>query len=233
MYILMYVREEVVQTPRFITVEGGEGVGKSSFLKRLHSELESKGLDIIVTYEPGGTDTADAMRSIFKNPSPEDPLLPEAELFLVSAARSQHIGKKLIPAIKKGKWILCDRFYDSTRVYQGIMNNIPEEKYESIISASVNNFEPDLTFLLDCPIDTILERIGNRREASKLASGEDECEDRFDSRGREYHEGLKRCFLEIAEKFQKRIVVLDSSLGIDELVGRAISVLEERFGKNI
>ena len=104
----------------FLTVEGGEGVGKSLFTSLLKKLLEDRGIEVLTSHEPGGTPVATAVREIFLAPPGEDPLEPLTELYLVSACRAQHVGRIIRPALERGQWVLCDRYYDSTRVYQGI-----------------------------------------------------------------------------------------------------------------
>ena len=216
-----------MQRGRFITVEGGEGVGKSLFMSLLVTKMGESGIHPVRTREPGGTPSADRIREIFKHPPQEDALLPLTELFLVSAARAQHIGKMVRPTVERGEWVLCDRFYDSTRVYQGAMAGIPEATYEPVIAISVEGVHPDITFLLDCPVDLALQRIKGRI----LADGRQEVrKDRFDSATHDYHEKLRQAFLAVSRGFPDRIVLVDSSGDPQCMVDQALRLMVAKFG---
>jgi dTMP kinase len=212
---------------KFISVEGGEGVGKSLFSKLLNEALSDRGITVVTSHEPGGTPLAQKIRELFKNPPEDDPILPKTELFLVSAARAQHLGRKINPALKRGDWVLCDRFFDSTRVYQGIMGGLPEDTIESILTASTDGVIPDLTFLLDCDTELALARIGSRNSGAAKDSLE---QDRFDSATREWHEKLKSAWLKIANLFPDRIVVLDASLAPEALLSEALIIMAKKIG---
>lgn len=204
----------------FISIEGGEGVGKSLFSASLQKYLESKNIPVLKTYEPGGTPAADFLRHTFLNPPPEESFLPETELFLVSAARAQHVGKRLRPTLAQGVWILCDRYADSARVYQGVMNGLSEDLVEGVIRLSTNNLEPDITFLLDCDVGIALERMTQR-------GGE---KSRFDAKKKEYHEELRRAFLQIAKRFPHRVHILDASQSPEKVLQDAIKIIEAKRG---
>ena len=209
---------------RFITIEGGEGVGKSSFAKMLSSEIERWDLDVLNTREPGGTKVADQIRQIFLIPPQDEPLLPNAELCLVSAARAQHVEHVIRPALNQGCWVLCDRFSDSTRVYQGYLGNISSEHVEYLIKLSTNGVEPDLTFVLDCPVEISLARV-EKRNPSKTG----ETANRYDLATVNTHKALRRAFLQIAEDYSDRVVVIDASGSVEHAVAQAVSVLKDRF----
>lgn len=208
---------------KFISVEGGEGVGKSSFIEALTERLGAKGLDVVGTREPGGTPTAQAIRQIFMSPPGDDPLDVKAELFLVSAARCQHLQKLIKPSLKKGSWVICDRFHDSTRVYQGVGGGVPEEELETLIDLSVGDSHPDLTFLLDCDVQVAMERVAGRAES-------EESGNRYDEASASFYKTLRDGFLTMARRFPDRIVVLDASQTKDHVLGQALEELERRFG---
>ena len=208
---------------KFITIEGGEGVGKSVFSSALRDHLESNGRKIVMSHEPGGTPLADAIRNLFKNPPENDDILPETELFLISAARAQHIGCKIVPAMEQGKWVLCDRFADSTRVYQGAMGGIPSDQLEKVILSSLKGLKPDLTFLLDCDPDIAIKRIEVR------SSGGQNGSDRYDSASRDWHYRLRKAWLEIADRFPERIHILNANQPPHDVLRDAVKVLAE-FG---
>ncbi len=209
---------------KFITVEGGEGVGKSVFTKDLRAALEAKGINLVVTFEPGGTPTANRMREVFLTPPKEDPFLPEAEFCLVSAARAQHVGRKVIPALNAGSWVLCDRFADSARVYQGMLAGISERDVENLVTFTTFGLEPDLTFVLDCTVDVSLARLNKRGEHPAA-----QAVTRFDAAKKQSHEKIRQCFLNLRERFPNRIVVLNTDQDRAEILKEALKVIEERF----
>ncbi|MBF0441095.1 MAG: dTMP kinase [Oligoflexales bacterium] len=214
---------------KFITIEGGEGVGKTLLIEGLVKEFTEKGASFIQSYEPGGTPTADFLRQLFKRPFKDDPLFPLAELFLVSTARVQHIEGKLRPAVMSGKWIICDRYYDSTRVYQGILPGIPEEKVETVIKNSAFDFDPEVTLLLDCPTSVVLNRL-KRRENDHVNDGGEDRPDRFDNADGIYHEKLRQAYLDVAGKFPHRIHVIDASGTPEGILREAINIIESKIG---
>lgn len=213
----------VVSHGRFISVEGGEGVGKSSFLKGLEEYLQEAGVNVVATREPGGTPTAQAIRQVFMSPPQDDPLDPKSELFLVSAARCQHLEKLIKPSIAQGKWVLCDRFHDSTRVYQGIGGGVPQDELETLIKLSVGSWDPELTFLLDCDVQVALQRVAQRIES-------DESGNRYDEASVAFHETLRAGFLGLSKRFSERFVILDAEKSQGEVLQQAVAEIESRFG---
>lgn len=207
----------------FITVEGGEGVGKSSFIQNLKKLLHDQLGDVQITREPGGTYTAEKLRSIFKLPSKADPLTKESELLIVAAARSQHITHFIKPNLVAGRWVLCDRFIDSTLVYQGALGGLERNKIDNILAFASQNVQPDITFLLDCEIDISLKRLSQRSELE----AQEPC--RFDEQGRSFHEKVRKAYLSLAESAPGRIVKLDASKASMDSAIEAYSILQERF----
>jgi dTMP kinase len=212
---------------RFISVEGGEGVGKSTFIRALADRFKDRGIPLAVTREPGGTKVADLIRHVFSAPIPDEPLFMGTEALLVSAARCQHVEWFVKPRLKDGVWVLSDRFADSTRVYQGIIGGIDDTTLEGLISFSTSGVAPDLTFLLDCSVDITSKRLSGRREASVTRSDEIS---RYDQQNRAFHERLRLAYQSLARKFPERIVVLDAALAPEAVLAQAWQVLETRFG---
>lgn len=205
----------------FITCEGGEGVGKSSFFEKLHLALTKKGLDVVKTREPGGSPVAEAIRSIFNNPPSGEKLAAESEFFLVSAARVQHLLSKVVPNLDAGKWVLCDRFTDSSLVYQGILGGLPRDFMNAVNRVASFNLVPHTTFLLDCPVEVSLSRVTKRNI-------ENSQDTRYDRADRSYHVKIREAYLQLAEEFKSRYVILDSQRSTDDLVKDALIKLEER-----
>lgn len=195
---------------RFITFEGGEGVGKSTLMHALADWLKTIPCEVVVSREPGGTGIADAIRQLFKSPPAGEEILPETEALLVSAARAQHVKEMVRPSLNKGHWVLCDRYADSTRVYQGLLGGIAMNDLEWLVHFSTKGLEPHLTFLLDCEVDISLSRIQNG------GGGRDDAA-RFDQAGKVVHERLRRGFRQVAGFYPARFYILDASKPASEI----------------
>jgi dTMP kinase len=211
---------------RFITLEGGEGTGKSTLLVGLAAAIRAKGVELTVTREPGGTPAADRIRGLFGAPPDGDPLLIETEALLVSAARAQHVGRLLKPTLARGGSVLCDRYHDSMRVYQGVLGGVDRAFLEQLIAGSTKGLDPDLTFLLDCDVAVARARLTQRRE------GEDEKDAvrRFDDAKAATHNKVRRGFKELAERWPERFVTLNAADAPEAVLAQAVAVLEARFG---
>lgn len=191
----------------FISCEGGEGVGKTAFIKQLSQQLRLHlQIEPILTREPGGTKIGEKIREVFNHPPSDEILSTESEFFLLSAARSQHVQCKIQPALKLGCWVICDRFYDSSYVYQGHVKGLAFDFMEPIIKASCHGLHPDLTFLLDCPVDVSLERIQYR----EVAQNKNYRATRFDKEHRDFHERIRQAYLDVAQKSPQRFHILNT-----------------------
>lgn len=188
---------------RFITFEGGEGAGKSTQIRRLAESLGARNVPVIETREPGGTDAAEAIRERLLSGSVKE-LGPEAEALLFAAARADHVDRLIRPALERGDWVLCDRFFDSTRVYQGEIGGVDAAMLESLERIAVGRYRPDLTMVLDVP-----SSVGLGRVASRLAETGGEP-DRFEEEDAELHERRRQAFLEIAKSAPERCVVINA-----------------------
>lgn len=204
----------------FITFEGGEGSGKTTQIKLLADKLKEQGQDVIITREPGGTAEAEKIRSLLVNRDGGD-WTPLAEVLLLFAARSMHVEKLIKPALAAGKTVICDRFTDSTRAYQSYGHGLPIETVESINKTTLNGFEPEVTFILDLPVETGLARAGKRltEDASK--------EDRFEKLKIDFHERLRQGYLDIAKKNPKRCMVINA----DDSVEAVAAAIHDRLQK--
>jgi dTMP kinase len=209
---------------RFMTVEGGEGAGKTCFTAGLAEALRGRGLPLLTTREPGGTPVADYLRTLFAAPPGGEALAVETEALLVSAARAQHVARRIEPALAAGEWVLCDRFADSMRVYQGAVGGLASEGLEAMIRVSTRGLAPELTFLLDLDVGSALARLASRADAAKDGIG------RFDRAQRSFHERLREAYLALAAKEPRRFVTLDADQQPQALVDQALRHVEARFG---
>ena len=205
-------------TGRFITLEGGEGTGKSTQIRRLAAALEKKGIAVLCTREPGGSPGAEEIRKLMVEGEPGrwDAV---TETLLAYAARVDHVARTIGPALLADKWVISDRFNDSTFAYQGVGRGLARETIRRIDSAVLDDFAPDLTLILDLDVKTGLERALARSGA----------ENRFEKFGAEFHEKLRQAFLDIAKRSPERCRVIDAS-GTEEQVAEAIfAAVSRRF----
>jgi dTMP kinase len=207
---------------RFITLEGGEGAGKSAQGRRLAAKLRELGLEIVATREPGGTPHAEALRALILSGRLREHG-PAAEALAFSAARINHIDALIRPALARGAWVVCDRFADSTRAYQGAAGRLPAGFIDRLEQVVVGADRPDLTLLLDLPPEQGLARATARRGGADGA-------DRFEAEGLEFHRTLRAGYLAIARAAPERCVVIDASA--DEIsVGEAVwAAVRSRLG---
>jgi len=197
---------------KFITFEGGEGAGKSTQAAMLALRLQSQGLAVQLTREPGGSPGAEIIRHVLLTGAAK-PLGADVEAMLFAAARDDHVQCTILPALRSGKWVVCDRFADSTRVYQGILGQVDQKLINVLERVSVGELSPDLTVLLDLPVQAGLER-------AKLRRGNAQA-DRFEGEGAEFHERLRDAYLAVAAREPDRCVVIDASAS-KEVVANAI-----------
>lgn len=207
--------------PRFITLEGGEGAGKSTLARKLAQRVEALGLAVELTREPGGSERAEAIRVAILSGAIK-PHGPFAEALMFSAARIDHIDSRIRPALAKGSWVICDRFLDSTRVYQGVSGTIDATVLAELEAVTVDGLMPDLTLILDLDPE-----IGLKRAAHRRAPGE--SSDRFESETLDFHRRLREGFLAIAEREPGRCVVLDATRAPDALADAAWAAISERL----
>jgi dTMP kinase len=205
---------------KFITFEGGEGAGKSTQAAMLASQLESYGLGVQLTREPGGSPGAEIIRHVLLTGAAK-PLGADVEAMLFAAARDDHVRCTILPALRSGKWVVCDRFADSTRVYQGILGQVDEKLINVLERVSVGELCPDLTVILDLPVQLGLERARLRRGDAQA--------DRFEGEGAEFHEKLRDAYLAIAAREPERCVVIDASASKDGVASAIWQAVQSRL----
>lgn len=206
---------------RLITFEGGEGAGKSTQVARLAASLRAAGLAIVATREPGGTPGGEAIRELLVEGAPGR-WSPLTETLLLLAARHDHVRRVIEPARDAGEWVLCDRFADSTRVYQGIAGGIGLGLVDELHRMVLGDLQPDLTLVLDLPAPVGLAR----RRASA-------GENRFERMAEDYHERVRAGFLAIARDAPGRCVVIDASPSEETVARRIRAAVDGRFGLDL
>jgi dTMP kinase len=206
---------------RLVTFEGGEGAGKSTQIERLAATLRGAGLDPLVTREPGGTPGAEQIRELLVEGLPER-WLPLSEALLLLAARYDHVVRHIAPALADGRWVLCDRFMDSTRVYQGLAGAVGEAVIDRLHATVLGDLRPDLTVILDVPVATGL---GRRQEA---AGGQ-----RYERMSNAFHERVRAGFLALARAQPERCVVVDATRPVDTVADVIRDLVARRFGVDL
>lgn len=184
----------------FITIEGVEGAGKTTQINSLKTALKRSGFKVTITREPGGTKISDQIREILLSQKNRR-MVPLCELFLYEASRAQHVEEVILPALKKGKIVISDRFYDATWVYQGYGRGISRKSIEKLNLFATGGLEPDLTIVIDCPIDKGLTRIRSHRKNL----------DRLERERRSFHECVRRGYLKLASLDPRRVKVIDGN----------------------
>ena len=203
---------------KFITLEGSEGVGKTTNLEHIKTLLNEQGIDYIVTREPGGTELGEQLRELLLGHK-HDGMADETELLMMFAARAEHLHKVIKPALKKGRWVLCDRFTDATYAYQGGGRGIDNERIKILEDYVQGDCRPDLTLLLDAPIEVGRERAGKRS-----------APDRFEKEQTDFFNKVRDAYLQRASNEPERMKVIDASLEL-EAVTEQISVIINSFIK--
>jgi dTMP kinase len=199
---------------RFITLEGSEGAGKSSNLAYLQARLEQAGVDLVVTREPGGTPIGEAIRQLLLDHRNTD-MLDDTELLLMFAARSQHLRELILPSLEAGTWVLCDRFTDASYAYQGGGRGIPVERIATLEDWVQGELRPDLTLLLDIPVDQGLARAGARS-----------APDRFEREQGDFFRRVRQAYLDRARADTGRYRVIDASGSLEQVQAQIDHVLE-------
>jgi dTMP kinase len=205
---------------KFITFEGGEGTGKSTQAKVLAERLKTLGLAVTVTREPGGSPGAEVIRHVLLSGAAK-PLGAEAEAMLFAAAREDHIAHTIKPALDRGHWVVCDRFADSTRVYQGVLGHVDPRLIKRLEKITVGDNKPDLTIILDTPAEIGLARANARRGNAEV--------DRFESEDIAFHERLRDAYRQLSVSEPDRCVLIDASETPERVAERVWSTVTRRL----
>ena len=204
----------------FITFEGSEGCGKTTQIEALAKALEAQGETVLITREPGGTLIGEKIRNLLQDPSHKNEISDMAELLLFSASRAELIASRIQPALKRGEIVICDRFYDSTYVYQGLGRAIGMEIVEQLNQITVGTLKPDLTILLDLDAKVGIERAKSRQ------SGE---LDRIENESLAFFEAVRNGYLELAKKEPERFKTIDGLLSVDAIKAIIWDTVETKF----
>jgi len=202
-----------METGKFITVEGIEGVGKSTNVEFLSKAIEARGHSVLTTREPGGTPMAERIRELLLNHG-DEPMPDVAELLLMFASRSLHVNNVIAPAIASGTWVVCDRFVDASRAYQGGGRGLPMEDIDQIASLVLGDLKPDVTILLDAPVEVGMGRADKRG-----------ARDRIESEREAFFERVRACYLSLAASEPERFVIVDATADIEAVRGDIDSIV--------
>lgn len=208
---------------RFITLEGGEGVGKSTNVAFVEAWLKARGVDVVLTREPGGTPRAEAIRGLLLDPAQEEPLNSDAELLLMFAARAQHLSQKIVPALERGAWVVCDRFTDATFAYQGGGRGIAPSRIAQLEQFVQKGLSPDLTLLLDMSPAAAKTRLEGRLRDQHTQR------DRFEQEQESFFEAVQHAYLSRAAAAPERFAIINAEQPLDDVQAALATVLEERL----
>ena len=200
----------------FITLEGGEGAGKSTQARRLAAALAAAGVPVLRTREPGGAPGAERIRDLLLSPGSWDSL---TEAMLHFAARREHVVRSIRPMLEAGAWVICDRFADSTLAYQGAGQGLAHETWSRLCDLTLEGLQPDLTLILDLPVEAGLARAGARSAA-----------DRYEKLGADFHARIRAGFQAIARREPARCVVLDAARDAEAVYAAIVETLRQRLG---
>lgn len=206
---------------RFITFEGGEGSGKSTQAHLLQQKLAHSSVDAVLTREPGGSPGAEEIRHLLMR-GESDRWCPLSETLLLYAARTDHLLRTIRPSLRRGYWVICDRFADSSHAYQGAASGVSTELLDRLDAAVIENTMPDLTLILDLPAEEGLSRAETRKDEPGL-------EDRFERRRIDFHKKLRAGFLEVAERNPERCIVIDALHSADQVAEQVWKAVEARL----
>lgn len=199
----------------FISIEGGEGTGKSTLCQFIKQYLASYDIPVLLTREPGGTQFAEDIRQLLLKHH-DEPVSPKTETLLMFASRIQHVENKILPALESGEWVISDRFFDASFAYQAAGRQLGYEDIDTIRKWSIGDFEPDCTFLLDAPLEVSAQRLEDRPHL-----------DRIETEEKHFFERVRAMYLELAKKFNHRCTVIDASMPKNEVQIKASYKLDQ------
>ncbi len=203
-----------MQTGKFITIEGGEGAGKSTNISFIKDYLEQHAIEVVLTREPGGTPLSERLREILLDKN-ETNMCSDTELLLMFAARAQHLNEVIMPSIREGKWVICDRFTDATYAYQGGGRGIAFERIAALENWVQGDVRPDMTIIFDLPVDVGLSRASNRSEP-----------DRFEQENIDFFTRVRNAYLDRAKQFPERYAIVNAEPQLDIVQQDLLSVLK-------
>ena len=206
-------------TLRFVTLEGGEGTGKSTLQRALAERLQSNGYEVVMTREPGGTPLAEAVRQLALHPPGGASWSPMSEALLMNAARSDHLEKLIRPALAAGKWVICDRFADSTRAYQSVKGGVSPNVLKSMEASVLGDTVPGLTLVLDAPLEVTVGRRTSR-------NGPD---DAFEQRAADFHHAVRQGFISLSHSEPSRCRLIDASRPAEAVLEAAWHMLSQTY----
>lgn len=206
---------------RFITLEGGEGVGKTTNVRFLVDYLRARGLDVVHTREPGGSPQAERIRELLLTPTQDDVLVTDAELLLMFAARAQHLASTIVPALARGAVVVCDRFTDATYAYQGAARGVSAERIAVLEQFVQKGLQPDMTLLLDMPVEAARARVAARGNAL----------DRFESEAAAFFERVRQGYQARAVQSEGRIVTIDASGSLASVQQQLVTTLDDHLSR--
>lgn len=209
---------DAMSVGKFITFEGGEGAGKSTQVSRVAEKIEQAGISVFTTREPGGSPGAETIRGLLLDPVKNWDV--PTETLLHFAARADHYTTRIAPALREGKWVLCDRFADSTRAYQGYGLGLNLEAIEMLYDLALGAFKPDLTLIFDLPVETGMERMRARGDSP----------DRYEQMDTDFHGRLRKGFLDIAAKEPDRCQIIDATQDTDDVTMAIVACVCDRLG---
>ncbi|MBY6128731.1 dTMP kinase [Qipengyuania aquimaris] len=207
---------------KFIALEGGEGMGKSTQGRLLADALRDRGLSVELTREPGGTPGAEAIRNLLLHP-PGEGWGPQAEALLFAAARSDHVARLITPAVERGAWVICDRFLDSSRAYQGIAGELGDEKVKQLHAIGSDGLLPDLTLVIEASGPDVSDRLRQR---------DGDTSDAIGGRDADYHARVNRAFSDFAKAEPERFALIDGNGTIDEVHARVLEAVAPLLGED-
>jgi len=214
----------------FITFEGIEGCGKTTQIRLLAEMLEQSGHRVALTREPGGCPIADKIRAILLDAA-NSTMTPLAELLLYAAARAQHVSEIISPALARGEIVLCDRYTDATLAYQGFGRGLDKTTVMQLNGMAADACQPDLTILLDCPVEIGLSRALARIEAGSKADSNSKREERFELESQQFHQRVRDGYLALAAENPQRFVIIDGSMGVNETAAAINRAVVARIGQ--